>query len=41
MEKDYDLPVAKRGCVMTRSEEDMVVLIAFMSEKLQFMTERG
>ena len=41
VQKDHELTVAEKDCVMTSSEEDMDDLNAFVSEKLQFMTERG
>ena len=41
VEKDHELTVAEKNCVMTSFEEDMDVLNAFVSEKVQFMTERG
>ena len=41
MEKDHELTVAEKDCVMTCSEEDMDDLNAFVNEKLQFMSEQG
>ena len=41
VEKDEELTVAEKDCVMTNSEEDMDDLNAFVNEKLQFMTEKG
>ena len=38
VEKDHELTVAERDCVMTSSEEDMDDLNAFVSERLQFMS---
>ena len=41
VEKDHDLTVAEMDCVATSSEKDMDDLKSFVSEKLQFITERG
>ena len=41
VEKDRELTVADKDCVMTSSEEDMDDLNAFVNEKLQFMSEQG
>ena len=41
VEKDHELTVAEKDCVMTSSEEDMDDLTAFVNEKLQFMSEQG
>ena len=41
VEKDHELTVAEKDCVMTSSEEDMDDLNAFVSEKLQFMSEQS
>ena len=40
-EKDHELIIAEKDCVMTISEEDMDDLNAFGNEKLQVMTEKG
>ena len=40
MEKDHELTVAEKDCVMKSSEEDMDDLNAFENEKLQFMSEK-
>ena len=41
VEKDHELTVAEKDCVMTSSEEDMDDLNAFVNEKLRFMSEQG
>ena len=41
VQKDRDLTVEEKDCVMTSSEEDMDDLNEFVNEKLQFMTEKG
>ena len=41
VEKDHELTVAEKDCVMTSSEEEMDDLSAFVNEKLQFMSEQG
>ena len=41
LQKDHQLTIAETDCVMTSSEEDMDHMNAFVSEKLQFMTEKG
>ena len=41
VEKDHELTVAEKDCVMTNSEEDMDDLNAFVNRKLQFMSEKG
>ena len=41
VEKDHELTIAEKDCVMTSSEEDMDDLNAFVIEQLQFMTEKG
>ena len=41
VEKDHELTVAERDCVMTSSGENMDDLSAFVNEKLQFMSEKG
>ena len=40
-ERDDDLTVAERVCVMTSSEEDVEYLNACVSEKLQLLCEKG
>ena len=41
VQKYHELTAAEKDCVMTSSEEDMDDLVAFVNEKLQFMTEKG
>ena len=41
VQKDHDLTVAEKDCVMTSSEEVIDNLNATVNEKLQFMTEKG
>ena len=41
VEKNHDLIITARDCVMTSSKEDVDDLIAFVSEKLQSMSEKG
>ena len=41
VEKDHDLTVAAKDCVMTSSDEDMDDLNSFVLEKLQSMSEKG
>ena len=41
VERDHEFTVAEKDCVMTKSEEDMDDLNAFVSERLQFMSEQG
>ena len=41
VEKDHELTIDEKDCVMTSSEEDIDDLNAFVNEKLQFMTEKG
>ena len=41
VQKDQELTVAEKDCVMTSSEEDMDDLNSFVNEKLQFVTEKG
>ena len=41
VQKDHELTIAEKDCVMISSEEDMDDLNAFVNEKLQFMTEKG
>ena len=41
VERDCDLIVAEKHCLMTSSEENVDDLIAFVGEKLQFLNERG
>ena len=41
VQKDHELTVAEIDCVMTRSEEDMDDLNAFLNEKLQYMAVKG
>ena len=38
VQKDHDLTVAEKDCVMKSSEEDTDHLNAFVNEKVQFMT---
>ena len=40
VEKDRELTIAEKDCVMTSSEEEMDDLNAFVNEKLQFMSEQ-
>ena len=41
VQKDHELTVAEKDCVMRSSEEGMDDLKPFVNEKLQFMTEKG
>ena len=41
VQKDHELTIAEKECVMTSSGEEMDDLKAFVNEKLQFMTEKG
>ena len=41
VERDIDLIMAENDCVMTRSEEDVEDVNAFVSDNLQFLSERG
>ena len=41
VQKDHELTVDEKDCVMTSGDEDMDDLNAFVNEKLQFMTEKG
>ena len=40
-QKDHDLTIAEKNCVLTISEEDMDDLNAFVDESLQFPSEQG
>ena len=41
LQKDHELTIAEKDCVITSSEEDMDNLNAFVNDKLQFLTEKG
>ena len=41
VQKDQELTIAEKDCVLTSSEEDMVELNAFVLDKLQSMAEKG
>ena len=41
VQKDHELTVAEKDCLMTSNEVDMDNLSAIVNEKLQFMTEKG
>ena len=41
VQKDHELTVAEKDCVMKSSEEDMDELNAFVNEKLHFLTVKG
>ena len=41
VEKDHEMTVAEKDCVMMSREEDMDDLNAFVNERLQFMSEQG
>ena len=41
VQKDHDLTIAEKDCVLTSSEEDMDDLNAFVDERLQFLSEKG
>ena len=41
VEKDHELTVAEKDCLLTSSEVDMDDLNPFVNEKLQFMTEKA
>ena len=41
VEKNHELTVAEKDCVLTSSEDVMDDLNAFVKEKFQFMSEKG
>ena len=41
VQEDLELTIAEKDCVLTRSEEDMDDLNAFVDERLQFLSEQG
>ena len=41
LQKDHELTIAEKDCVLTSSEEDMEDLNAFVDERLQFLSEQG
>ena len=41
VQKDQDLTIAEKDCVLASSEEDMDDLNAFVDERLQFLSEQG
>ena len=41
VQKDQELTIAEKDCVLTSSEEDMDDLNAFVDERLQFLSEQG
>ena len=41
VQKDNELTIAEKDCVLTSSEQDMDDLNTFVNEKLQLMTEKG
>ena len=41
VQKDHELTIAEKDCVLTSSEEDMYDLNAFVDERLQFLSEQG
>ena len=41
VQKDHELTIAEKDCVLTISEEDMDDLNAFVDERLQFLSEQG
>ena len=41
VQKDHELTIAEKDCVLTSSEEDMDDLHAFVDERLQFLSEQG
>ena len=41
VQKDHDLTIAEKDCVLTSSEEDMDDLNAFVDKRLQFLSEQG
>ena len=41
VQKDHELTIAEKDCVLTSSEEDMDDLNAFVDERLQFFSEQG
>ena len=41
VQKDHELTIAEKDCVLTSSEEDMDDLNAFVDERLQFLSEQG
>ena len=40
VQKDHDLTIAEKDCVLTSSEEDMDDLKVFVDERLQFLSEQ-
>ena len=41
VQKDHELAITEKDCVLTSSQEDMDDLNTFVNEKLQFMMEKG
>ena len=41
VQKDHELTIAEKDCLLTSSEEDMDGLNAFVDERLQFLSEQG
>ena len=41
VQKDHEMTIAEKDCVLTSSEQDMDDLNAFLDERLQFFSEQG
>ena len=41
VQKDHELTIAEKDCVLTSSEEDLGDMNAFVDERLQFLSEQG